>query len=258
MNNIEKYNDVTVENFLTFDYNSYTNVHVIQIKDYYDIKYFILLRDLLKLVESNSHVKKASVYTKEDLKNSDILKNNVYTINYIKTGCNESEVVEIVNEYTSINFVMNYVANDSIKKWYLNRVYNTIFLLSYDRSNFIIDVLRGEMSAGSFKPIHNNTEKVYTVSNWKTDIFNKLKLIVFWLELKDGVNKQLKDAIRYCILEMNSRGYDCNSYKEDYVFKNQNNPSPFALDIIEYYDELREVFTDIVDKIISDNNLIPN
>lgn len=250
--------EMPVTNLLTFDYNANVHIHTIVVNHEVSYKkiYYVLMRDVVNFI-LDVHRKKAIKGINESIiTKSDILKDKIFKIDYYAAEVDTSEEVEIIDIYTAMDLVYTFLDFSMTKEkiWFLKVVYNTLLIVS-ESGKLVLEILSGVKTAGEFPIIHNRPDKMYTTTDWKTDIFEKLKAITIWLSEDFGVQKKLKDSIRYCIVILNEHGYDPNNYRDEYIKMNPNNTSPFALDIIEYYKDMKNEFTTIVDEIIKKNNI---
>ena len=81
----------------------------------------------------------------------------------------------------------------------------------------------------------NSSANRYT--EWKSEIFNKLKV------LSNKINKNLGQTIYYIIEKIeNNYIIEFSEYKAIYQFEQEPNASNYVLDIVEYFDDLRELY----------------
>ena len=88
-------------------------------------------------------------------------------------------------------------------------------------------------------------------SYWKKNTFNKLNILTNYANTNSDSSFQLKDSIRVTINEMEAT-YDIGlsdyvrMYKSEYAL----DTDPYALDVIEHYKEIRDMYTLTVNSIM--------
>ena len=88
-------------------------------------------------------------------------------------------------------------------------------------------------------------------SYWKKNTFNKLNILTNYAKANSDDSFQLKDSIRVTINEMEAT-YDIGlsdyvrMYKSEYAL----DTDPYALDVIEHYKEIRDMYTLTVNSIM--------
>lgn len=93
-------------------------------------------------------------------------------------------------------------------------------------------------------------------SRWKTNTFNKLRLLTEYANEHSDQNLTLADTLHITVNEMqDTYNVDLADYTTDYMLENSLETKPYALDVINYYKELRNVYTLAVDSIMDKLNL---
>lgn len=92
-------------------------------------------------------------------------------------------------------------------------------------------------------------EKKY--SRWKTKIFQKLNLLTQYVNDHSDQTLQLKDAIHITINEMeDTYGIDLPDYVAAYKSELSLDKEPYAIDVINHYKDIQEMYTLTVDSIL--------
>lgn len=86
-------------------------------------------------------------------------------------------------------------------------------------------------------------------SRWKLDISKKIKGIASTLGIADAEIKSIYGNIYNKM--RNDYGMDINNYTADYLLNHKEVANPPAIDIVDEYDELRELFEAIVDNYVT-------
>lgn len=86
-------------------------------------------------------------------------------------------------------------------------------------------------------------------SHWKSEIGKKIKTIATTLGIADAEIKSIYGNIYNKM--RNDYGMDINNYTADYLLNHKEVANPPAIDIVDEYDELRELFEAIVDNYVT-------
>lgn len=98
-------------------------------------------------------------------------------------------------------------------------------------------------------------EKKY--SRWKTNTFNKLNALHFYVNEHSDENLKLSEIIHLVIGETeDTYGIEINDYVDAYKSEFDLNTNPYALDVINRYKEVRDMFTLTLDSIMERLHLI--
>lgn len=98
-------------------------------------------------------------------------------------------------------------------------------------------------------------EKKY--SRWKTNTFNKLNALHSYVNEHSDENLKLSEIIHLVIGETeDTYGIEINDYVDAYKSEFDLNTNPYALDVINRYKEVRDMFTFTLDSIIERLHLI--
>lgn len=97
-------------------------------------------------------------------------------------------------------------------------------------------------------------EKRY--SRWKANTFNKLRLLTNYANEHSNEELTLSDTIHITINEMQDL-YDIelSDYTRDYMLENSLETKPYDLDVINYYKEIKELYTLVIDSTLDKLNL---
>lgn len=97
-------------------------------------------------------------------------------------------------------------------------------------------------------------EKKY--SRWKTNTFNKLKTLTEYANEHSDKELSLSDTLHITINEMeDTYNIELSDYTRDYMLENSSETKPYDLDVINYYKNIRNMYTLIVDSIMDRLNL---
>ena len=97
-------------------------------------------------------------------------------------------------------------------------------------------------------------EKKY--SRWKTNIFNKLKTLTEYANEHSDKELSLSDTLHITINEMeDTYNIELFDYTRDYMLENSSETKPYDLDVINYYKDIRNIYTLTVDSIMDRLNL---
>ena len=97
-------------------------------------------------------------------------------------------------------------------------------------------------------------EKKY--SRQKTNIFNKLKTLTEYANEHSDKELSLSDTLHITINEMeDTYNIELSDYTRDYMLENSSETKPYDLDVINYYKNIRNMYTLTVDSIMDMLNL---
>ena len=97
-------------------------------------------------------------------------------------------------------------------------------------------------------------EKKY--SRWKTNIFNKLKTLTEYANERSDQELSLSDTLHITINEMqDTYNIELSDYTRDYMLENSSETKPYDLDVINYYKDIRNIYTLTVNSIMDMLNL---
>lgn len=98
-------------------------------------------------------------------------------------------------------------------------------------------------------------EKKY--SRWKTNTFNKLNMLHSYVNEHSDENLKLSEVIHLVIGETeDTYGIEINDYVDAYKSEFNLDTNPYALDVINRYKEVRDMFTLTLDSIMERLHLI--
>ena len=97
-------------------------------------------------------------------------------------------------------------------------------------------------------------EKKY--SRWKSNTFNKLKTLTEYANEHSDKELSLSDTLHITINEMeDTYNIELSDYTRDYMLENSSETKPYDLDVINYYKDIRNIYTLTVDSIMDRLNL---
>lgn len=100
-------------------------------------------------------------------------------------------------------------------------------------------------------------EKKY--SRWKTNTFNKLNTLLSYVNSHSEENLKLSEVIHLVIQETeDTYNIEINDYVDAYKSEFNLNTNPYAIDIINHYKDIRDMFTLTLDSIMSKLHLSQN
>lgn len=93
-------------------------------------------------------------------------------------------------------------------------------------------------------------------SRWKTNIFDKLKTLTKYANEHSDQELSLSDTLHITINEMqDTYNIELSDYIRDYMLENSSETKPYDLDIINYYKDIRNMYTLTVNSIMDRLNL---
>ena len=100
-------------------------------------------------------------------------------------------------------------------------------------------------------------EKKY--SRWKTNTFNKLNTLLSYVNTHSEENLKLSEIIRLVIQETeDTYNIEINDYVEAYKSEFNLDTNPYAIDVINHYKDIKDIFTLTLDSIMNRLNLSDN
>lgn len=97
-------------------------------------------------------------------------------------------------------------------------------------------------------------EKKY--SRWKTNTFSKLNTLTQYVNENSDQTLQLKDTIHITINELeNTYNIELLDYVQAYKSEFNIETKPYAIDVINHYKDIRDMYTLILDHIMEKLNL---
>ena len=100
-------------------------------------------------------------------------------------------------------------------------------------------------------------EKKY--SRWKTNTFNKLNTLLSYVNTHSEENLKLSEIIHLVIQETeDTYNIEINDYVEAYKSEFNLDTNPYAIDVINYYKDIKDMFTLTLDSIMTRLNLSDN
>ena len=100
-------------------------------------------------------------------------------------------------------------------------------------------------------------EKKY--SRWKTNTFNKLNTLLSYVNTHSEETLKLSEIIHLVIQETeDTYNIEINDYVEAYKSEFNLDTNPYAIDVINYYKDIKDMFTLTLDSIMNKLNLLDN
>ena len=100
-------------------------------------------------------------------------------------------------------------------------------------------------------------EKKY--SRWKTNIFNKLNTLLSYVNTHSEENMKLSEIIHLVIQETeDTYNIEINDYVEAYKSEFNLDTNPYAIDVINHYKDIKDMFTLTLDSIMNRLDLSDN
>ena len=100
-------------------------------------------------------------------------------------------------------------------------------------------------------------EKKY--SRWKTNTFNKLNTLLSYVNTHSKENLKLSEIIHLVIQETeDTYNIEINDYVEAYKSEFNLDTNPYAIDVINHYKDIKDMFTLTLDSIMNRLNLSDN
>lgn len=100
-------------------------------------------------------------------------------------------------------------------------------------------------------------EKKY--SRWKTNTFNKLNILLSYVNTHSEENLKLSEIIHLVIQETeDTYNIEINDYVEAYKSEFNLDTNPYAIDVINHYKDIKDMFTLTLDSIMNKLNLSEN
>ena len=100
-------------------------------------------------------------------------------------------------------------------------------------------------------------EKKY--SRWKTNTFNKLNTLLSYVNTHSEENLKLSEIIHLVIQETeDTYNIEINDYVEAYKSEFNLDTNPYAIDVINHYKDIKDMFTLTLDSIMNKLNLSDN
>lgn len=96
-----------------------------------------------------------------------------------------------------------------------------------------------------------------TYSRWKTNTFEKLKLLTEYVNNNSDQELKLSDTLHITINEMqDTYEIELSDYTQEYILLHSSETQPYALDVINYYKDLRKLYNTTLDSIMDRLNLV--
>ena len=93
-------------------------------------------------------------------------------------------------------------------------------------------------------------------SRWKSNTFTKQRLLTEYVNEHSDQELTLSDTLHITINEMqDTYNIELSDYTRDYMLENSSESKPYDLDVINYYKDLRNMYSLTVDSILEKLNL---
>lgn len=93
-------------------------------------------------------------------------------------------------------------------------------------------------------------------SRWKKNTFDKLKLLTKYVNEHSDQNLELKDTMHIVLNEVqDAYDIDLADYTREYMLENSLNTKPYDLDVINYYKNLKDMYTLTLNSILEKLNI---
>ena len=100
-------------------------------------------------------------------------------------------------------------------------------------------------------------EKKY--SRWKTNTFNKLNTLLSYVNIHSEETLKLSEIIHLVIQETeDTYNIEINDYVDAYKSEFNLDTNPYAIDVINYYKDIKDMFTLTLDSVMNKRNLSEN
>ena len=100
-------------------------------------------------------------------------------------------------------------------------------------------------------------EKKY--SRWKTNTFNKLNAILSYVNTHSEENLKLSEIIHLVIQETeDTYNIEINDYVDAYKSEFNLDTNPYAIDVINHYKDIKDMFTLTLESIMNKLNILDN
>lgn len=88
-------------------------------------------------------------------------------------------------------------------------------------------------------------------SRWKTNTFDKLRLLTDYVNEHSDQELTLSDTLHITINEMqDTYCIELSDYTMDYMLENSLETKPYSLDVINYYKDIKDMYTITLDSIL--------
>ena len=185
-------------------------------------------------------------------------KNNLLTERVYYT---ERGIMEICrwSRQPKANIFMDWVW-DIIEKYRHNELQPNLQPLIDSLSILTQTITTMQQDINTLKESHSTKklpEKKY--SRWKTNTFNKLNTLLSYVNTHSEENLKLSEIIHLVIQETeDTYNIEINDYVEAYKSEFNLDTNPYAIDVINHYKDIKDMFTLILDSIMNKLNLSDN
>lgn len=102
----------------------------------------------------------------------------------------------------------------------------------------------------------NKQLPVKKYSHWKANTFNKLRLLTEYANEHSDQHLKLKDTLHITINELQiTYDIDLSDYINEYMLIHSLETTPYALDVIDYYKDIKTLYNQILNAIMECLNL---
>ena len=148
-----------------------------------------------------------------------------------------------------------------------NNINNTLISTLQNISNTILEIQKStneridkieELLKSQTSLPTSSTKKLPELkySRWKSRMFEKLKLLTEYANSNSAYTITLADTLHITINEMqDTYDIELSDYIKDYMLENSSEEKPYDLDVINYYKDIRDLYSSTVDSIMDKLNL---
>lgn len=180
---------------------------------------------------------------------------------YNTTLYSERGIMEICrwSRQPKANIFMDWVW-DIIEKYRHNELQPNLQPLIDSLSILTQTITTMQQDINTLKESHSTKklpEKKY--SRWKTNTFNKLNTLLSYVNTHSEETMKLSEIIHLVIQETeDTYNIEINDYVEAYKSEFNLDTNPYAIDVINHYKDIKDMFTLILDSIMNKLNLSDN
>ena len=112
-----------------------------------------------------------------------------------------------------------------------------------------INILKESSTQNKTYPIKKN-------SRWKANTFDKLRLLTDYVNQHSDQNLKLSDTLHITVNELqDTYDIDLSDYTDEYMLIHSLETKPYALDVIEYYKDIKALYNQTLNSIMNSLNL---
>ena len=112
-----------------------------------------------------------------------------------------------------------------------------------------INILKESSTQNKTYPIKKN-------SRWKANTFDKLRLLTDYVNQHSDQNLKLSDTLHITVSQLqDTYDIDLSDYTDEYMLIHSLETKPYALDVIEYYKDIKALYNQTLNSIMNSLNL---